>query len=301
MKTSNNSKYDFLFKHNIKNYVKNIIIYNENDNWIINQNYNSIPDEEHEIWKNLFGKVFDLAYMYSCKEYRSGINFLINEGNDIKNNMPNLDSLSKLIYKRTNWNIQPVAGFVDEAIFFELLKNKQFPSSDIIRKSKRFYNKYKNTSVMNNLSYTPEPDIFHEIFGHSPFLFNKDYCDLLQHIGERGCQIINSDLLDKDLKSHNLKRLQNFVWWTLEFGIMSSQNEYGFEIYGAGILSSYDEILNVVNNYKKQQNIKKYNVEEIVMTRFDYSKLQDQYFIIDSFEDLIKSYYENQYLFNFKG
>ena len=91
------------------------------------------------------------------------------------------------------------------------------------------------------------------------------------------------------------------MWWTLEFGIMSSQNEYGFEIYGAGILSSYDEILNVVNNYKKQQNIKKYNVEEIVMTRFDYSKLQDQYFIIDSFEDLIKSYYENQYLFNFKG
>ena len=57
MKTTLHSKYDYLFKHNVKNHVKNIIIYGENDNWMINQNYKNIDNEEHNIWKELFKKV----------------------------------------------------------------------------------------------------------------------------------------------------------------------------------------------------------------------------------------------------
>ena len=37
------------------------------------------------------------------------------------------------------------------------------------------------------------------------------------------------------------------------------------------------------------------------MTRFDYSELQDRYFIIDSFDDLIKSFNENKSLFFYNG
>ena len=49
MKTDLISKYDYLFKHNIENNIKNIIIYKEEDNWSISQNYENIDKKEHVI------------------------------------------------------------------------------------------------------------------------------------------------------------------------------------------------------------------------------------------------------------
>ena len=291
MQTAKKSKYDYLFKHNIDNYVKNIIVYNKKDVWSIDQAYELIDNEEHIIWKNLFRKVRPHAYNSSSDMFKNGLDFLCSHANEFDSKIPNLDNISKLIMNETGWQIKTVSGFVDEVIFFELLANKFFPSSDIIRLSNRFYDKYKNTNVKNVLSYTPEPDIFHEIFGHAPFLLNKDYSLLLEKIGKLGCSILSSKVLSEDLITHNLKRLQNFVWWTLEFGLVEASNSRGYEIYGAGILSSFDEIEHVVNN---KANIIEYNFEEIIMTRFDYSNLQDRYYLIDSFNTLLNDFDRNQ-------
>jgi len=291
MQTAKKSKYDYLFKHNIDNYVKNIIVYNKKDVWSIDQAYELIDNEEHIIWKNLFRKVRPHAYNSSIDMFKNGLDFLCSHANEFDSKIPNLDNVSKLIMNETGWQIKPVSGFVDEVIFFELLANKFFPSSDIIRLSNRFYDKYKNTNVKNVLSYTPEPDIFHEIFGHAPFLLNKDYSLLLEKVGKLGCSILSSEVLSKDLITHNLKRLQNFVWWTLEFGLVEASNSIGYEIYGAGILSSFDEIEHVLSN---KTNIIEYNFEEIIMTRFDYSDLQDRYYLIDSFNTLLNDFDRNQ-------
>ena len=298
MKTTLKSKHDYLFKHNIENHIKNIIVYDIHDQWHINQNHHLINEEEHRIWKELFAKVYSLACDNSNNMFKNGLKILENNSNNFSSIMPNLEDISKVIKKHTGWQIRTVAGFVDEVIFFELLSDKYFPSSDIIRLSSRFYDKYKNTNVRNELSYTPEPDIFHEIFGHAPFLFDEDYCNLLQNIGKLGNEIINSTILSDDLKSHNLKRLQNFVWWTLEFGVIKSDSEIGFEIFGAGILSSYDEIKNVINNKDK---IVPYCFEDVIMTRFDYSDLQDRYYIVDSFDTIVKDFEDKKELFYYKG
>ena len=134
------------------------------------------------------------------------------------------------------------------------------------------------------------------------FLLNIEYCNFLKNIGCLGCEIIFCKDLSEELKSHNLKRLQNFVWWTLEFGLMKSTNELGYEIYGAGILSSLNEIDNAVNCIKNNsEKIINYDIEEVIMTRFDYSDLQDRYFVIDSFNTLLESFNSNKDLFFFKG
>ena len=298
MKTTLKSEHDYLFSNNIENQIKNIIVYSEKDQWDINQNYDLIDDEEHDIWKELYGKVYSIAYDNSIDMFRNGIDVFDRHLANFSLVMPNLDKVSQIIRRHTGWQIKTVSGFVDEIIFFELLSEKYFPSSDIIRLSSRFYNKYKNTEVRNELAYTPEPDIFHEIFGHASFLLDQGYCTLLQNIGEMGCDIINSKKLTEDLKSHNLKRLQNFVWWTLEFGVVKSNTELGFEIYGAGILSSFDEISNVINNKDK---IIPYDFEEIILTRFDYSDLQDRYYMIDSFDSVIEDFKNKKELFYYQG
>jgi len=302
MKTTLVSKYDCLFKHNIENHVKNIIIYKEDDNWSIDQDYENIDIQEHCIWKDLFDKVYKDAIKYGTDMYRKGMNTLVSNNELFKNKIPNLNNISATLNKNTGWNIKVVAGFVDEVIFFELLRIKNFPSSDIIRLSDRFNNKYKNTNVRNDLSYTPEPDIFHEIFGHAPFLLNNQYAQFMNDIGHLGCEIIFDDSISEDLKSHNLKRLQNFVWWTLEFGLVKSSNNLGFEIYGAGILSSYNEIQNVLKfTNHNAGNIINYDIDKVAMNRFDYSDLQDRYYIIESFDSLIDSFHSNKDIFLFNG
>jgi len=288
------SKYDYLFENNIQNHVKNIIIYNNNNNWEIDQ---YVEDDEHAIWEKLYNNTYSLASNSSVEMYKKGINNFCHLDPTFSKKMPILNKVSSMINNETGWKIKVVAGFVDEIIFFQLLKDKFFPSSDIIRQSKRFYDKYKNTNVRNDLSYTPEPDIFHEIFGHAPFLFSAKYCNLLQNIGELGCEILQSTTFSEDLKIHNLKRLQNFVWWTIEFGLMKDDNQRGYNIYGAGILSSSNEIEHAINS----NNIIEYDIKTVIMTRFDYSELQDRYFLIDSFDYLVESFKENKDLFLYNG
>ena len=209
----------------------------------------------------------------------------------------------------------PVAGFLDETLYFYLNANRKFPVTDIIRQSPRFDEKYSGVKIENEAGYVPEPDIFHDIQGHIPFLMNKDYADFMHDVGILGYEILKDERgLGKDLVYHNLKRLQNFAWWTYEFGLLKNDgdtdkfrrqpNDIEYEIYGAGIVSSYDETLNIVKcakNESKKSEFLPYDIEEIVMTCFDYSSLQNRYYIVDSLENLYNSFRDNRDIFWYEG
>jgi phenylalanine-4-hydroxylase len=209
----------------------------------------------------------------------------------------------------------PVAGFLDEKLFFDLNANRKFPVTDIIRESPRFDEKYGNIEIANDAGYTPEPDIFHDIQGHIPFLMNKAYANFMHDIGILGDEILNDERgLGNDLVSHNLKRLQNFAWWTYEFGLIKNDsstdsfrrhaNDIDYEIYGAGIVSSYKETLNIVECAKKESKTSEFlpfDIEEIVLTCFDYGSIQNRYYVIDSMENLYSSFRDNREIFWYEG
>tara|TARA_B100001179_G_C18478170_1_gene354486 strand:- start:80 stop:772 length:693 start_codon:yes stop_codon:yes gene_type:complete len=228
---------------------------------------------------------------------------------------PEFDAISPLIENSTGWTLISVAGFLDEELFFDINKKRQFPVTEIIRQSPRFAEKYAGIDIQNDDGYTPEPDIFHDIQGHIPFLMNKKYAEFMWEIGVLGDEILKDERgLGPDLVAHNLKRLQNFAWWTYEFGLIKNTgdtdpfrrvaNDMDYEIYGAGIISSLDEVTNVVKCAKGDSSRSKflpYNIEEMIMTCFDYSNIQDRYYVIDSMDSLYKSFRANQQLFWFEG
>jgi len=228
---------------------------------------------------------------------------------------PDFEAISPLIENSTGWTLVSVAGFLDEELFFDINKKRQFPVTDIIRQSPRFTEKYAGIDIKNDEGYTPEPDIFHDIQGHIPFLMNKKYADFMWEIGTLGDEILRDERgLGPDLVAHNLKRLQNFAWWTYEFGLIKNTvdtdsfrrvaNDIDYEIYGAGIISSLDEVTNVVKCAKGESSRSKflpYNIEEMIMTCFDYSNIQDRYYVISSMDSLYESFRANQRLFWFEG
>ncbi len=308
---SQSTKYDHLFKNVIPNSIEGIKIFGVDDPYIIHQKYDDVTNLENRIWGELFQKLEFLLDQYASCEYLLGLRTL-----PIPNNMfPKFESISPLIENSTGWTLVPVAGFLDEELFFEINKKRQFPVTDIIRQSPRFDEKYAGIDIQNDKGYTPEPDIFHDIQAHVPFLMNKDYAQFMLEIGILGDEIIKDHRgLGSDLVSHNLKRLQNYAWWTYEYGLIKNtgesdtfrrvSNDIDYEIYGAGIISSYDEVTNVVECAKGLSDRSKfvpYDIEELVITCFDYSNIQDRYYVIESMESLYDSFQNNKELFRFEG
>ena len=305
------TKYDHLFNNVIPNSIEGIKIFSVNDKYIKPQDYDGVTNLENRIWAELFQDLELILDQYASREYLLGMRTL-----PIPNNMfPNFKAISPLIQNATGWTLLSVAGFLDEELFFEINKNRQFPVTDIIRKSPRFDEKYSDKKITNNKGYTPEPDIFHDVQAHVPFLMNANYANFMCEVGMLGDEIIKDRRnLGPDLVSHNLKRLQNFAWWTYEYGLIKNSggsdqfrrvpNDIDYEIYGSGIISSLDEVLNVIDCAKGKSNKSEfvpYDIEEMVLTCFDYSHIQDRYYVIDSMESLYESFKNNKEIFFFGG
>ena len=304
-------KYDYLFSNLKPHTIEGILIFGRDDDYIKSQKYDEVTNFENKIWADLYTNLELILDQYASREYLLGIKALPIP----RDRFPEFDAISPIVENSTGWTLLPVAGFLNEELFFEVNAKRQFPVTDIIRKSPRFDEKYADRDIRNDEGYTPEPDIFHDIQAHVPFLMNREYADFLADIGALGHDIIRDQQgLGPELVAHNLKRLQNFAWWTYEFGVVKnnggtdnirrSNNDIDYEIYGAGIISSYDETLNVVHCAQGSSNRSQFlpfDIEEIVMTRYDYSDIQDRYYVIDSMGDLYAAYYENKDLFFFKG
>jgi len=291
--------------------ISGLHIFGIDDNYIKPQKYNDVTNLENRIWEDLFINVVPLINQYVCKEYLLGMRTLPIP----TDRFPEFDAISPLIENSTDWQLVPVSGFLTEELFFDLSANRKFPVTDIIRKSPRFEKKYAEKNIQNEEGYTPEPDIFHDIQGHIPFLMNRPYADFMHKVGTLGDKILKDERgLGEELVSHNLRRLQNFAWWTYEFGLVKANpytnrfrrkgNDINYEIYGSGIISSFDETMNIIKCAKGVSNNSKilsYDIEEMIMTCFNYSQIQDRYYVVESMEALYKSFENNQKLFWFEG
>jgi len=82
-----------------------------------------------------------------------------------------------------------------------------------------------------------------------------------------------------------VKMLARLYWFTIEFGLM--QTPAGIRAYGAGILSSGGELAYCVDGPKPRRLA--FDLERIMRTDYHIDRYQDPYFVIDSFEHLLRA------------
>lgn len=216
--------------------------------------YPDYSEEEQTNWKFLYERQMQFLPGRACDEYLEGTKKLNFEADKI----PFLKELSHIFYSTTGWKVARVPGLIHEQNFFEMLQRKIFPSTDYIRKKEE-------------LDYTPAPDLFHDIFGHMPLLTNKNFASFYQMFGEAALRA----------EGLNRKYLETFHWFTVEFGLI--QNPAGMRIYGAGILSSLNEVQNALSD---NVEVKEFIPENIINQEYDVWHLQPVLFVIESFEQL---------------
>src|SRR5581483_2546367 len=125
------------------------------DDFTIVQRWDAYSSEEHETWRLLFHRQESVLAARACREFLAGMRDLGVAADGI----PDFRRLNQLLGKATNWSIVAVPGLVPDAVFFEHLANRRFPSTCFIRRREQ-------------LDYLEEPDVFHDIFGHVPMLMN---------------------------------------------------------------------------------------------------------------------------------
>ena len=219
------------------------------------QNYAAYTAADHETYRRLYERQSKLLPGLACDEF---IDALPSLGEST--HIPRFDDVNERLVKATGWRLVAVPGLIPEVPFFTLLANRQFPVTDWIRKPEEF-------------DYIVEPDVFHDLFGHVPLLFNPVFADHMQAYGAGG------------LKAHALgacEQLARLYWYTIEFGLM--QQTDGLRAYGAGILSSSGELVHAVKSAEPQRVA--LDLIRCMSTPYNIDSYQQTYFVIDSFEQL---------------
>jgi len=212
-------------------------------------------EEENAVWQILIERQLKIIENRACDEHFEGIKIL----NMPMDRIPQCNEISAALHKATGWELEPVSALIPFEKFFYLLANRKFPAATFIRRR-------------DELDYLQEPDIFHEVFGHSPLLTNPGYAEFTHTYGKLG---MNANKEDRAL-------LARLYWFTIEFGLIKQNNK--LRVYGGGILSSKGETVYSLEDPNVER--RPFDPLEALRTPYRIDIMQPIYYVIDSFDTL---------------
>ncbi len=214
-------------------------------------------DGENSIWHDLITRQIPMLPGRACKPWIEAMN----EMNFPKDRVPQLNDVSAVLKRHTGWAVEGVAALIPFSEFFQLLASKRFPVATFIRTREDF-------------DYIQEPDVFHEVFGHTPPLTDHRFAAFVEAYGKAG--------LVADPQDHAM--LARLFWFTVEFGLVNTDE--GIRAYGSGIMSSPGELVYAVESDKPER--KPFDPVDALRTPYRIDILQPVYFVIDSFDQLFE-------------
>ncbi|MGD0618905.1 MAG: phenylalanine 4-monooxygenase [Bryobacteraceae bacterium] len=237
----------------------------------IRQPYELYSEENQQSWRTLYARIVSRWERYANPQFLRGVGSLCLDPQRI----PRLEDVNRFLNPLTGFQAKAVSGYVPSFVFFDCLRNRQFPTTITIRRH-------------DKLDYLPEPDIFHDIAGHVPMHTDKAFADVLVRFGEcahTAAELV-SGIRDRETRIHALtsiiRAMARFFWFTVEFGLMRSP--HGLKVYGSGLLSSYGEIGHSIESPEVQRY--PIRIEWAINQSFEIDRYQPLLFIVDSFDHL---------------
>jgi len=219
------------------------------------QNWTAYTAEEHSVWALLYERRMASLRHTGSHLFLEGAE-RIGLGPD---RVPDLADVNRRLGPRTGWAAVPVAGFLPARQFFACLAERRFPTTVTVRPRAQ-------------LDYLPEPDIFHDVFGHVPLHAHPVFSSLLQRFGATAC------LADTEQQVQAMARL---FWFTVEFGLIREPG--GTKVYGSGLISSQGDAANALG---PRCDRRPFSLDAVLGQAFAIDRLQSVLFVIDSFDQL---------------
>ena len=226
-----------------------------------NQVIDFSPDQQ-AIWADLFAGIYQPYLLeHLCQEFKNGLKLLDLDPYRI----PTVAHLNEHITPRTGWHIErTVIRYTLADDWYKKFAQRIFLITDYLRNR-------------DQMEFTPEPDMFHDIFGHLPYLTMEFYARIEDKFAPA---YLKATPDEKEV----IKRL---AWYSTEFGLVMDSNR--FKIFGAGIISGRAELANTIMEFYRLSRDKVINYTGNV-----FEQLSDQFFahqnevyrIIDGVNDL---------------
>jgi phenylalanine-4-hydroxylase len=237
----------------------------------IHQPYDLYTEENHRAWSALYRRMLPRWERYANRHFRAGLESLKLDHDRV----PCLTDVNRFLQPLTGFQAKAVSGYVPTFLFFDSLRNREFPTTITIRRG-------------DHLDYLPEPDIFHDVAGHVPMHTDKHFAEALVRFGEcaHTAVALAADIKDPGERVHTvtsiIKAMARFFWFTIEFGLMSSPK--GLKVYGSGLLSSYGEIEHAIESAEVQRY--PMQLEWAINQSFEIDHYQPLLFVVESFDHL---------------
>ena len=233
--------------------------YDDPSQMFIGQRYDGYTEENQETWTTLYDRQMEYLAAHASDVYLSGAKAI----NLVREYIPYLEgpkSVNTFLSKLTGWQSRAVPGYLPAKAFFACLAQRDFPTTITIRPKK-------------SIDYLPEPDIFHDIFGHVPLHADPTFADFLQTYGKAA--LLTEDKVHTD-------RLARLFWFTVEFGLIQEDNE--LKLYGSGLISSPGESVHALTNPDVDR--RPFDLDRVCDTTFEIDHYQPILYVLDSFDQL---------------
>jgi phenylalanine-4-hydroxylase len=219
------------------------------------QDWSAYTDDDHAVWGILYER-----RMKELARNGSGVFLRGAEAIGLRpDRVPDLAEVNRRLDARTGWNAVPVTGFIPARQFFQCLAERRFPTTIIIRSREQ-------------LDYLPEPDIFHDVFGHVPLHADPIFADFLQGFGAVAARARTDE---------DVQKMARLFWFTVEFGLVREDGET--KVYGSGLISSAGDAANALG---PKCDRRPFSLDAVMAQHFDIDRFQDVLFEVESFDQL---------------
>jgi phenylalanine-4-hydroxylase len=171
--------------------------------------------EQQKTWAELYRRQLPRVEKWAASEYLEGFSLLDMPSEGI----PSLEYLTSKIDPPTGWKVvRTHTRYSDADEWYDQMIQKNFIVTDYMRS-------------WEELDWTPEPDMFHDIFGHLPYFTLPRYTEMFELFAPAYLAASN------DNQREAVRRL---AWFSTEFGIKIENGEK--KIFGTGLMSGGDEM-----------------------------------------------------------
>lgn len=224
----------------------------------IEQDWSAYTAEDHAVWRTLYERRMRELERTGSRVFLEGARAI----GLSPDRVPDLAEVNARLAARTGWRAVPVSGYIPARTFFECLAERRFPTTISVRSREQ-------------LDYLPEPDIFHDVFGHVPLHADPVFADFLQGFGEAAAGAESEE---------SVEAMARLFWFTVEFGLVREGGEV--KVYGSGLISSAGDAANALSEKCERRP---FSLDAVVSQPFEIDRFQDVLFVVDSFEQLFEA------------